>query len=145
MFEKISRMYLCHKFYRVKPKYSWLNCSLRHVHVIKPVQKSRSWEVNGFSGSRDILRVVSNTNVHYRIHKRLPLVSILRQRDLVHALPYLVRCEGYSYLLHSHVACTGGGRLLLRNLSTHHVLVKGIRLRLNININIIICKIRWAS
>ena len=32
----------------------------------------------------------------------------------------------------------------IRNPSTHHVLVTGIPLKLNININLIICKIRWA-
>ena len=104
-------MYLSHKLCRVKPTYSWLNYNLRHVCVIKPMQKSRSWEVNGFSGSQNVLLIVSNTKVHYRVHKSLPLVSTLRQKDPVHALSCFGRCEGYSFLLHSQIASTGAGRL----------------------------------
>ena len=46
--------------------------------------QSPSWEANWFATSQEIPRISRNPKVHYRTHKRPPLVSILGQPNPVH-------------------------------------------------------------
>ena len=46
--------------------------------------QSPSWEANWFAASQEIPRISRNPKVHYRTHKRPPLVSILGQPNPVH-------------------------------------------------------------
>jgi hypothetical protein len=51
------------------------------------MELSPSWEANRPAFSREILRIMWDTKVHYCVHKRLPPVLILSQINLAHASP----------------------------------------------------------
>ena len=48
------------------------------------MEQSSSWNVNWFSVSQEIPRILWNPKIHYRIHKCPPPVSFLCQLDPVH-------------------------------------------------------------
>jgi hypothetical protein len=50
------------------------------------MEQSPSWEANRFAASQEIPYILWKPNIHYRIHKCLPPVSILRQLNPVHIL-----------------------------------------------------------
>jgi len=62
----------------------YVSCAWHTYFLTYSVEQSPSWEASRFSASQEILRILWNPKVHYRIHKWPPPVPILSQLDPVH-------------------------------------------------------------
>jgi hypothetical protein len=51
------------------------------------MEQSPSWEVDSHAASQEILRLLWNPKVPYRVHINLPLVPTLSQMHPVHTFP----------------------------------------------------------
>jgi hypothetical protein len=60
----------------------WSYSTYLHTYSM---EHSHSWETNWFAAGQEIVLILWNTKVHYRIHKCPPHVSILSQLSPIHA------------------------------------------------------------
>jgi hypothetical protein len=67
-----------------KLKYFYIYNTLFTYLLTYSIEQSPFWEANRFSASQEILRILWNPKVHYRIHKCPPSFPILNQLDPVH-------------------------------------------------------------
>jgi hypothetical protein len=64
--------------------------------------QSPSWEANSLSATQEILRLLWNQKIHYRVHKSLSLVPNLTQLHPVHTFPpHFPKIQSCSHLLPS--------------------------------------------
>jgi len=80
---------MVHLFVRIIIQWKYLIKCL-HLLIYLPtylltfsMEQSPSWEVNNFSASQDIPRILWNPKAHYLIHKYPPPVPVLSHIDLV--------------------------------------------------------------
>jgi hypothetical protein len=51
---------------------------------------SSSWEAISFAATEELSNILSNSRVHYGVHKSLLLVPILGHTNLVHTTPFYI-------------------------------------------------------
>jgi len=63
----------------------WWNVPIGfNFRAINSMKQSPSWEVNTYSASQEIIRLLWNPKLHYRVHKSPPLDLILGQMTPIH-------------------------------------------------------------
>jgi hypothetical protein len=73
------------------------------------------WEANSISASQEILRILWNPKIYYRIQKQPAAVSILSQINPVRASP------SYLLMIHFNIIVLSTPRSSQRALSLHHL------------------------
>jgi len=61
------------------------------IYITNSMEQSPSSELNTYSGSEEIARLLWNPNVHYHVHNSLSLFPILRHMTPVHTFPPCLR------------------------------------------------------
>jgi len=70
------------------------------MFVTNSKERSQSWESDSLSANQETLRRLWNPTVHYRVPECLPLVPILSNKNLVHALLF------YFFTIHFNIILT---------------------------------------
>ena len=61
-------------------------------HLHNSINQSLSWKSNTFSDNQENLRILSNQNVYFRVHRSSPLVCISSQINALANLMFFVPC-----------------------------------------------------
>jgi len=69
--------------------------------------QSAYWEANSYSASQENSRILCNSKVHHRVHKRPPLLPILKQTNSVHALEFCFINICFNIILHLRFGLSG--------------------------------------
>jgi hypothetical protein len=75
--------YVCPQYSTV-PNFETLIAQFLYIPVTNSIEQSPSWEANRSSASQEIPRILCNTKVHYRIHKRPPVSASPSQFLKIH-------------------------------------------------------------
>jgi len=67
--------------------------------------EQRTWKANSHSANQEILRLLCNPKVYYRVHKILPHVPILNQMHPIHTLPRYFPTRPKFCILFSSLPC----------------------------------------
>jgi hypothetical protein len=73
------------------------------------MEQSPSWVANSYSPSQEIPGVLRNLMAHYRVHKSLPTVPIVKQMNPAHTFPlYFPKIHPLILSCHLHIGLLSG-------------------------------------